>query len=82
MCLRAAAGNNFFSCALGVGDLAADSAPGFEAGTKAAAYSAQCIETCGYRNPVKLNRKSWSFALARQVSGKMDAAIAQRRVAG
>ena len=68
--------------ALVISDLAADRAPGFKSGAKTAANRAQCIEGRGYRNPVKLDGESRLFALARQVSGKMDAAIAERRVAG
>src|SRR5208282_416812 len=77
-----ALGSNFSLSALGVGDLAADRAAGLQSGAEAAADRAQCIEDRGYGNPVKLNREARLAALARQLSGKMDAAIAERRVAG
>ena len=70
-----------FSGNPGIGDLAADRAPGLQAGAKIAAHGAQRIQAGSHRNAVKLHRKMQRPAVARQLPGQADAAIAERRVA-
>ena len=65
-----------------VGDFAADGATGHKAGAESTANGAQRIQACGYGNAVKLNRDPRRSAFARQISGNVDAAIAEGRVAG